>query len=136
MSVPLDRPPAASAGSDLLLLQHWEAFCGWFLLQTAKWPKSARFTLTQRLENHALDVVEMLVEARYEPRQRPGLLRSINLRLERMRFLCRLAKAGQLATPAAFERANRDLDTCGRMLHGWRVAIGERRDRQTAEVSA
>lgn len=133
MSVPLDRPPAAAAGSDLLLLQHWEAFCSWFLLQTAKWPKSARFTLTQRLENHALDVIEMLVEARYEPRQRPGLLRCINLRLERMRFLCRLAKDGQLATPTAFERANRDLDACGRMLHGWRVAIGERPDRQPAE---
>ncbi|MGK0205739.1 MAG: hypothetical protein ACI9S9_004831, partial [Planctomycetota bacterium] len=53
--------------------------------------KAARFTLTQRLENHALDVTEMLVQARYEPRQRGSLLKAINLRLERMRFLCRIA---------------------------------------------
>jgi hypothetical protein len=63
-------------------------------------------------------------------------LRSVNLRLERMRFLCRLARAGQLATPAAFERACRDLDDCGRMLHGWRVAIGERRGTPPTEAHA
>jgi hypothetical protein len=136
MSTPLDRAAAAVAGVDLRILQHWESFCGWLLLQTAKWPKSARFTLTQRLENHALDVTEMLVTARYEPQQRPSLLRSVNLRLERMRFLCRLARAGQLATPAAFERACRDLDDCGRMLHGWRVAIGERRGTPPPEAHA
>lgn len=126
MTTPLDRPAAAAAGNDLLILQHWETFCGWFLLQTAKWPKSARFTLTQRLENHALDITEMLVSARYDPRQRAQLLRTINLRLERMRFLCRMARAGQIATPNAAERIHRDLDSAGRMLHGWRVKIGER----------
>lgn len=136
MSTPLDRPPAAAAGNDLLVLQHWEAFCSWFLLQTGKWPKSARFTLTQRLENHALDITELLVEARYDPHRRPGILRQVNLRLERMRFLCRFARAGQVATPAAFERACRDLDTCGRMVHGWRVALGEREARAPQEATA
>ena len=58
----------------------------------AGWPKSARFTLTQRLDNHVLDVVEMLVQARYEPGVRRRLLPAINLRLERMRFLLRLAR--------------------------------------------
>jgi hypothetical protein len=47
-----------------------------------------------------------------------------------------LARAGQLATPAAFERACRDLDDCGRMLHGWRVAIGERRGTPPPEAHA
>jgi len=91
MSLPLDRPPAAEAGPELLVLQKWETFVGWFLHHTGKWPKHARFTLTQRLENHALDVTELLVQARYEPKQRANLLRTVNLRLERMRFLCRIA---------------------------------------------
>lgn len=74
MTLPLDHPPAAEAGPELLVLQKWEAFTGWLLNHTGKWPKAARFTLTQRLENHALDVTEMLVEARYERRLRVRLL--------------------------------------------------------------
>ena len=89
MTLPLDRPPAAEAGPELLVLQKWEAFVGWFLHHTGKWPKHARFTLAQRLENHALDVTELLVQARYEPKLRATLLRTVNLRLERMRWPCR-----------------------------------------------
>jgi hypothetical protein len=48
------------------------AHLGWLLDHCAKWPKSARFTLTQRIENHALDVTEQLVLARYEPGARAG----------------------------------------------------------------
>ncbi|MBX3464317.1 MAG: four helix bundle protein [Planctomycetes bacterium] len=136
MSLPLDRPPAAEAGPELLVLRQWEEFTGWFLNHTGRWPKAARFSLTQRLENHALDVTEMLVQARYEPRQRAGLLRAINLRLERMRFLCRIARDAKVEQPKGFEATLRRLDEVGRMVHGWRVAIGDRRPRTGDEVVA
>ena len=141
MTMPLDRPPAAEAGPELQVLQKWEAFVGWFLHHTGKWPKHARFTLTQRLENHALDVIELLVQARYEPKLRAPLLRTVNLRLERMRFLCRVAKDGGVEHGKGFESTMRGLDECGRMVHGWRVAIGARTGRgeaaaATAEFSA
>ncbi len=126
MTIPLDRPPAAEAGPELLVLQKWETFVGWLLHHTGKWPKHARFTLTQRLENHALDVTELLVQARYEPKLRAALLRTVNLRLERMRFLCRIAKDGGVEQGKGFESTMRGLDECGRMVHGWRVAIGAR----------
>lgn len=126
MSIPVDRPAAERAPADLLVLQQWEAFTGWLLVHTGKWPKSARFSLVQRLDNHCLDVLEMLVAARYEPKPRAALLRQANLRLERMRFLCRIAKARALMPASGFETAMRGLDECGRMLHGWRVAIGDR----------
>ena len=126
MTLPLDRPPAAEAGPELLVLQKWETFVGWFLHHTGTWPKAARFTLTQRLENHALDITELLVSARYEPKLRASILRTINLRLERMRFLCRVAKDGGVEHGKGFESTMRGLDECGRMVHGWRVAIGAR----------
>ncbi|MFY9342887.1 MAG: four helix bundle protein [Planctomycetota bacterium] len=129
MTVPIDRPPAAAAGPELLVLQKWETFVGWFLHHTGKWPKHARFVLAQRLENHALDVTEMLVQARYEPRQRAALLGAVNLRLERMRFLCRIARDSRVEHASGFESTLRQLDECGRMVHGWRVAIGERTGR-------
>ncbi len=139
MSTPLDRPAAATAGPELLVLQKWETFVGWFLNHTGRWPKCARFTLTQRLENHALDVTELLVQARYEPRLRGRLLHEVNLRLERMRFLCRVALEGRIDSGMGFESTLRQIDETGRMVHGWRVAIGDRAAkpaRDAAEVPA
>jgi hypothetical protein len=132
VSPPIDRPAAEPASADLLVLQKWEEFTGWLLGHTGKWPKSTRFSFVQRLDNHGLDVLELLVAARYEPRQRPSLLRQANLRLERMRFLCRIARARTIMPASGFETAMRGIDECGRMLHGWRVAIGERPARAAA----
>ena len=54
------RPPAKEAGPELQVLARWEEFTGWLLEHTARWPRSVRFTLCQRIQNHALDVTEML----------------------------------------------------------------------------
>jgi len=134
MTTPIDRPAATEAGPELLVLQKWEAFVGWLLNHTGRWPKQARFSLTQRIENHALDVTEMLVAARYEPRLRTRLLHDVNLRLERMRFLWRIAQGSHVENGSGFETAMRGLDECGRMVHGWRVALGERVAKVVAAV--
>lgn len=134
MTIPLDRPPATGAGPELLVLQKWETFAAWFLNHTARWPKAARFTLTQRLEGHALDVTELLVQARYEPKLRARLLHEVNLRLERMRFLCRIARDARVENDKGFESTMRQVDEVGRMVHGWRKAIGERRGRVREEA--
>jgi len=109
------------------VLSRWEEFTGWLLDQTARWPKSARFTLTQRVENHALDVTEMLVLARYDPRERRSLLCRVNLLFERMRFLFRIARRGNVMPRRGFEVAMRGVDETGRMIHGWRKALEARR---------
>jgi hypothetical protein len=75
---PRDRPRPREAGPGLLVLAHWEAFVPWLLEHCGRWPRSARFSLTQRLENHALDVLELLVVARYQPRHRAGSLRDVD----------------------------------------------------------
>jgi hypothetical protein len=121
VTAPTSRPPARQAGPDLLVLAKFEEFVGWLLDRTAKWPKSARFTLTQRIENHALDVVEDLVLARYQPQGRRARLDAVNLRLERMRHLFRLAKGAGACPFNVFETSMRALDEAGRMIHGWRT---------------
>ncbi len=47
------------------LLMFWTEFCNWLFSRTDKFPKKARFSITNRLDNLALDVVEKLIEARY-----------------------------------------------------------------------
>jgi hypothetical protein len=123
------RPAARQAGEDLLVLSKWEEFTGWLLDRTRKWPKSARFTLTQRIENHALDITETLVTARYDPRVRKDALRRVNLTLERMRFLFRIASKHQVMPKRSFEAAMRGVDETGRMVHGWVKTLEARRER-------
>ena len=113
------------APARLLILAQFEEFAGWFLDRTRRWPKHARFTLTQRLENHALDIVEHLVQARYDRDTRTDLLHRVNLLLERMRHLLRLALRQGVCPANTFETTHRRLDETGRMLHGWRRAIGD-----------
>ncbi|MCH9687659.1 MAG: four helix bundle protein [Deltaproteobacteria bacterium] len=114
------RPRPRDADSTLLVLAHWEAFVPWLLDHCARWPKAARFSLSLRLENHALDLLELLIVARYQPRQRAGSLRQANLVLERMRFLCRVGRARTFMSARAFTKAMHEIDEAGRMIYGWR----------------
>lgn len=127
MTVPDDRPPAREAGPELLVLQRFEEFVPWLLAHTARWPKSVRFTLAQRVENHALDVVEHLVLARYDTRRRRAALLRTNLTLERMRHLLRIARARGVGSAQGFESAMRGIDEAGRMVGGWLRNLPERR---------
>lgn len=126
MTVPSSQRSPREAGPDLLVLQRFEELTGWLLAHTGRWAKSARFTLAQRVQNHALDVLELLVEARYEPSVRRERLHAANLRLERMRFLCRIARDAGVMPKRGFESAMRGLDEAGRMLYGWRRALEKR----------
>lgn len=126
MSTPSVRPKPREAPPELLVLARFEEFCAWLLAATPRWPKRARFTLTRRIEEHALEVLEELVQARYERNGRAARLARVNLVLERMRRLLRLAQLTQVCSAAQFESACRGLDEVGRMLHGWRTSLGER----------
>lgn len=110
---------ARQAGPELLVLAGWEAFCGWFVPHTGRWNRSARFTLTNRLQDHALDLLELLVQARYQRPGRKERLREANLLLERMRFLLRVACEANVMPKRGFERAMHGIDETGRMLGGW-----------------
>ena len=66
-------------------------FLVWLLPTLEKFPRSQRFLLGDRIECTALDVLEGLVEATYSAQSEP-LLRRVNLALEKLRFLFRLAR--------------------------------------------
>lgn len=100
------------------LFAHWEQFVGWLLDRTAKFPKNLRHTLTGRIDNLALDVFERLVEARYT-RARLPLLARVNLDLEKLRLLLRLAHDRRVLDTHAFEHAMVAIESAGRQVGGW-----------------
>jgi len=124
-----------SAGGDLPLIVLWEDFLGWLLPVLGSVPKSARFTFATRLQSLALDVLEGLIEARFT-RDRLPILRAVNLKLECLRTLLRVAHGQRLLAPAAYRHASEKLDEAGRMLGGWLRDAAGRGGRREARACA
>ena len=103
---------------------HWEAVLPELMQRTAKFPKNARFTFAQRLENLGLDIIEDLVDARFCPRdERTAILQRIDRRLNRLRVLLRLANTQRLLDHRGYESLARSVDELGRMVGGWRKSL-------------
>jgi hypothetical protein len=93
-------------------------FLVWLLLTVEKFPRSHKFTLGDRIEITALEVLEALIEATYT-RDRALHLRCANLGIEKLRFLTRLAADLRLLDRRRYEHAARILDDTGRLIGGW-----------------
>jgi hypothetical protein len=105
---------------DLPLIVHWERTLGDLLDRTQKFPRSVRFTFSNRIDNLALDVMERLVEARYASgRRKTELLREADSAMTRLRILLRLCRDRRHLDRGGFEHVVRNLDEAGRMLGGW-----------------
>ena len=92
----------------------------WFLNHLAKFPRSQRYGLGQRIEDRLYGVLEGLVEAQYSPaqRKRERLLR-VNLDLEILRMLTRLAHELTLLPHKSHEYAAEEMNEIGKMVGGW-----------------
>ncbi len=103
---------------ELRALTLWLEFLEWLLPTTEKFPKKARFTLTTRIDNLALDVSMTLTEAQYT--KTPGShVRQANLLLTKLRILLRIAHKLAFLPHSQYEHASRKIDEVGRMLGAW-----------------
>lgn len=114
------RHAPAAAPPHFVALERWEVFVPWLFRHTANWPRRLRVSLTQRVEGLALQILDDLVTARHERRRRVAILKAIDLRLQRLRHLLRVAVALQGCSKATREKALGGIDEVGRMLGGWR----------------
>src|SRR5438445_11621534 len=80
----------------------------WSCRHVARFPRSHRFTLGERIERRLYDLLELLIQARYT-RQRGELLRQANLTLEVLRHQVRLAHELQCLRTGSYEHASREL---------------------------
>jgi hypothetical protein len=93
-------------------------FLLWLIPAVEKFPKSQKFLLGDRMQTLALDVQESLIEATYTKNPMPHLL-ACNLRLEKLRFLFRLAMDLRYLDLQRYEFAARAIDEIGRLVGGW-----------------
>lgn len=103
------------------LYVHWETTLKWILERIDRFPKSVRFSLSSRIANISLDILEAIVEAIYS-RERISILDRINLHLEKLRILFRICHSRQYLSLRQFEYVSKSIDEAGRMTGGWRKA--------------
>jgi hypothetical protein len=96
-------------------------FLTWLAPTVQKLPRSHKFTIGDRIQNTAFDVLEAVIEATYT-RERMQHLSYANLGIEKLRFLLRLAADLRLLDRRRYEHAARTLDETGRLIGGWMKA--------------
>lgn len=90
----------------------------WTVNHTSRFPRQHRHVLGDRIEQHLYDVLETLVDAKYTPDRRE-LLNEVNRRLEKLRFLFRLAKDLKCLELTSYGFGAKCVDEIGRMVGGW-----------------
>lgn len=101
-----------------VVLIKWYDFTKWLLERIDNFPKNQRFIFGGRLADHALDILELLVEAAYSSRK-ADLLATANRKIEMLRWLLRLAQDRNLLSGKQYEYCCLGLTECGRMVGGW-----------------
>ncbi len=106
---------------ELPIFTHWYAVSAAMLDRAGRFPRNLRPTLGNRLIERCLDLLDAVIALRYT-RDRQALFASANLQLEKLRILVRLCFEKRLVSTSAYEQLAEDINTCGRMLGGWRKA--------------
>lgn len=90
----------------------------WMIPKLDKYPRSQKFLLADRIETLMLDILELLIDAAYS-KNKYQMLRSANLKLEKLRYLVRLSKDLKLINMKSYEYSARAIDGIGISIGGW-----------------
>ena len=112
------RSATEKSEGDLPVFIKWHEFLTWLFLATERFPKKARFTLSERLIQLGLEVMEDLVEARYT-KDKWRILQRANLRLEKVRVLVRISYEQKFLSHDGYKHAMYLLHEIGSMIGGW-----------------
>ena len=93
-------------------------FLNYLIPQTAKFPRSHRYQLGERLQSAGFDVLELLLEACYSQNKIP-LLTKTNVKLEKIRYFVRLSKDLKLISLHRYEVISQKVNDIGVQLGGW-----------------
>ncbi len=111
----------AREGAELPVIQACYDFTVWLLPKLGKLPRDMRFTLGEKIERLTLCVLEGLIRARYAP-QRGPILDDVNVDLEVLRYLIRVAHDLKALPTKAYGDAAKQLMDIGVQVGGWRKA--------------
>ena len=107
------------ADNELPVLSLHYDFLTWYADKLGKYPQKYRYNIGERILNNFLDILRLIIRARYSSKKKSHFLREANIALEEMRYLVRLSKDLQCITIKEYEYSARKLHEIGSMVGGW-----------------
>lgn len=107
-----------TTGTEMHLINKFYDLLIWTSNHVGKFPRSHKFTLGDRLQIRAQEVLESLITAKYR-RDRLELLEQVNLQLELLRFQFRAAKDLKCLSPSSYGYASRTVNEVGQLVGAW-----------------
>lgn len=104
---------------ELPVIQACYDFTVWLFPHIQKFPRDLRYSLGQRLETRALDILEGLLDAKYQ-KQRQEILENVNRQLEKLRFQMRMAKDFKVLPERTFWAGMKQITELGQQVGGWK----------------
>jgi hypothetical protein len=108
----------AKATPELVVITKIYDLVIWGCQHVARFPRSHKFTVGDRLAARLQDLFDLLVRAKFQRDRRP-LLEKANLELELLRLQLRMAKDLKCLPVESYGFAARSVDEVGRMVGGW-----------------
>jgi hypothetical protein len=96
----------------------WLSIVDWLMDLSEKYPKSVRFSLSNRIVNRALDIQELIIEAIYV-KKRIDLLHSVNRNMEILRSYMQISVNRKYISVKQYEYIGREMNEAGSMIGGW-----------------
>jgi hypothetical protein len=95
-------------------------FLLWFIPHVQKFPRTFRFTVSERMQRLALDFQDTIVAAgKAQGGKRLERLQSADVQLEQLRVWVRFSRDNGLLTTGQYEYAARGLTEMGKLLGAW-----------------
>jgi len=87
-------------------------------------PRTARYTTGARIENHFLDLLELIYQAYYAPLENKSdlIIRSIS-KNDLIKYLLQIAWENKLLKESPYLKLSGKLQEVGRILGGWKNSI-------------
>jgi four helix bundle protein len=89
-----------------------------------RFPKDQRFVLGQQIEGTMLEIGQLIVHAN-KLRQKKEKLYEIDVALEKLRFLIRLAKDLKMMPVSKYGHHCERIDEIGKLLGGWLKSVSQ-----------
>ena len=111
--------------SELPIIQRTYDLIRWYVPILNRLPRDHKFILGNRIVARLYDLLENLIQARYESNKLPRL-ESLNSQLDILRHQTRLLLDFELVSIERYEFAGQHLNLIGSELGGWRARIAHR----------
>lgn len=104
---------------ELPIIQKTYDLIKWMVPIIDRLPRNHRFTLGDRIIQELYNLLDNLITVRYTKAGRLTMLRSMNTRLQVLRYQCRLLMDFDLVSLKRYEYMHRQINDIGQELGGW-----------------